>query len=151
MTGGEIKMSGSITGGCLCGAVRYECAAEPVAAGHCHCEDCRRTSGTGHGSHMAVPAAAFALSGEVKTFDKPADSGNVVGRAFCPTCGGAVYSVNSGNKDLVFLRASSLNDLEVFKPQLVVYAAKAASWDLVDPSLPAFEEMPPKEERPIDI
>ncbi len=144
-------MNGSITGGCLCGAVRYECAAEPVAAGHCHCEDCRRTSGTGHGSHMAVPAAAFALSGEVKTFDKPADSGNVVGRAFCPTCGAAVYSVNSGNKDLVFLRASSLNDLEAFKPQLVVYAAKAASWDLVDSSLPAFEAMPPKEERPIDI
>ena len=90
---------------------------------------------------MAVPAAAFTLSGEAKIYEKPADSGNIVGRAFCPTCGSAVYSLNSGNNDLVFLRASSLDDLEVFKPQLVVYAAKAASWDQLDPSLPAFDAM----------
>jgi len=144
-------MNGSITGGCLCGAVHYECTADPIAAGHCHCDDCRRSSGTGHGSHMAVPAAAFTLTGEAKIYEKPADSGNVIGRAFCPTCGSAVYSFNSGNNDLVFLRASSLDDLEVFKPQLVIYAAKAASWDLMDPSLPAFDAMPPKDQRPIDI
>jgi len=100
---------------------------------------------------MAVPATAFTLSGEAKIYEKPADSGNIVGRAFCPTCGSAVYSLNSGAADLVFLRASSLDDPEVFKPQLVVYAAKAASWDLMDPSLPTFDTMPPKEERPIDI
>lgn len=144
-------MSGSITGGCLCGAVRYECAAEPIAAGHCHCEDCRRTSGTGHGSHLAVPAGAVTVTGEAKFYEKPADSGNVVARGFCPTCGGPVYSTNSAVADLLFLRASSLDDPEVFKPQLVVYAAKAASWDLMDPSLPAFDGMPPEEERPIDI
>ena len=89
-------------------------AAEPVAAGHCHCEDCRRTSGTGHGSHLAVPAAGFTITGEVRFFEKPADSGNVVARGFCPTCGSAVYSLNSGYEDLVFPRASSLDDPEVF-------------------------------------
>lgn len=144
-------MNEPITGGCLCGAVRYECAAEPVAAGHCHCEDCRRSSGTGHCSHLAVPASAFTLSGEVTLYEKPADSGNMVSRGFCPTCGAAVYSLNSGNTDLVLPRASSLDDPEVFKPQLIVYAAKAATWDRMDPNLPAFDAMPPKEERPIDI
>ena len=144
-------MNGSIIGGCLCGAVRYECTAGPIAAGHCHCEDCRRSSGTGHCSHMAVPADAVTITGEVRVYDKPADSGNMIGRAFCPTCGAAVYSTNSSNTDLVFLRASSLDDLEAFKPQLIVYAAKAASWDLMDSSLPAFDGMPPKEDRPLDI
>ena len=144
-------MTGSITGGCLCGAVRYECTADPIAAGHCHCDDCRRASGTGHGSHLAVPAAAVSFSGETKIYDKPADSGNMVGRAFCPTCGSAVYSLNSAVTDLVFLRASSLDDLEVFKPQIIVYAAKAASWDHMDSTLTAFDGMPPKEERPIDL
>ena len=41
-------MSVPFEGGCLCGAVRYTCNAEPVFAGHCHCVDCRRSSGTGH-------------------------------------------------------------------------------------------------------
>ena len=140
-------MSESITGGCLCGAVRYECAAEPVAAGHCHCEDCRRTSGTGHGSHLAVPAAAVTISGEAKFYEKPADSGNVVARGFCPTCGGPVYSTNSAVADLLFLRASSLDDPNAVTPRASVYASRAPKWDPIDPSLPAFAEMPTQAER----
>jgi hypothetical protein len=46
------------------------------------------------------------------------------------------------------LRASSLDDLEVFKPQFVVYASRAASWDRLDPNLPTFAEMPPAEKMP---
>jgi len=65
--------------------------------------------------------------------------------------GGPVHSTNSGMADMLFLRASSLDDPEAFKPQLIVFAAKAPSWDHMDPSLPAFDAMPPKEERPIDI
>ena len=65
----------AIEGGCLCGAVRYSCA-EESGGGHCHCDDCRKTSGTGHGSHMIVPEAAFTLSGDVRFFDKAADSGD---------------------------------------------------------------------------
>ncbi|RYD89156.1 MAG: aldehyde-activating protein, partial [Sphingomonadales bacterium] len=35
------------TGGCLCGAVRYEAAGEPIVSGHCYCSDCRKASGSG--------------------------------------------------------------------------------------------------------
>ncbi len=139
------------SGGCLCGAARYESMGEPVVSGHCYCDDCRRASGTGHCSHIGVPKQAFAVTGETRTFEKPADSGNVVGRVFCPTCGAAVYSLNSGMADLVFIRASSLDDPEVFQPQMIVYAARAASWDHLDPALPAFDEMPPPGDMPIDV
>lgn len=137
-----------IEGGCLCGAVRYRCTAEPMIAGHCHCNDCRRTSGTGHGSHMAVPEVAFSIDGEVKTYERPADSGNMVHRKFCPNCGGPVYSTNSGMPGVVVIRASSLDDQEHFKPQLIVYAERAASWDLMDSNLPSFATMPPEETVP---
>lgn len=129
-------------GGCLCGAVRYVSDGEPMMAGHCHCTDCRRSSGTGHASHLVVPAASVRVSGKVTTYAAPADSGAIVTRAFCPTCGAPVYSTNNGNPDAIFLRASSLDDLEVFQPQMVVYAARAASWDMTDPALPRFEKMP---------
>lgn len=136
-------MTQAFTGGCLCGAVRYTCSAEPSIAGHCHCEDCRRSSGTGHSSHLAVPRNAVAMTGEVKAYARAADSGNVISRYFCPTCGSALYSANPGMPEMVFLRASSLDDLEVFKPQMHVYVSRAASWDHRREGLPAFERMPP--------
>lgn len=130
-------------GGCLCGAVRYVCDGEPVMAGHCHCLDCRRSSGTGHASHMAVPAPSVRITGEVARYVSPADSGALVTRAFCPTCGSPVFSTNAGQEGLIFLRASSLDDPEVFEPQMVVYASRAASWDHMDAALPSFAVMPP--------
>lgn len=135
----------AITGGCLCEQVRYECR-EEAGGGHCHCSDCRRSSGTGHCSHMIVPETAFTIRGKVKFFDKPADSGNIISRGFCPDCGSPVYSKNSGMDGMVFVRASSLDDLEAFKPQMVVYTNRAASWDHMDTGLPRFAAMPTPEE-----
>lgn len=133
----------TFSGGCLCGAVRYTCSAEPMMAGHCHCDDCRRTSGTGHCSHMAVPEDGLTINGDTKAYERAADSGHVVARHFCPTCGAAVFSRNSSMPGMTFLRASSLDDLEVFKPQMHVYASRAASWDQPGGGLPTFEKMPP--------
>lgn len=136
-------MSKGFQGRCLCGAIHYECSAEPVVAGHCQCVDCRRTSGSGHSSHMAVPRTALTISGEAAIYEKAADSGNKVSRAFCPRCGSPLYSLNAATPDLVFLRASSLDDLGVFQPQMVVYASRAAAWDRLDQTLQHFDEMPP--------
>src|SRR5262245_35031683 len=132
------------TGGCLCGAVRYESSADPAMMGHCHCVDCRRSSGTGHSSHLLVPEGAVKISGKLASYDRAADSGNVVTRGFCPVCGSAILSRNSASPGIVFLRASSLDDLEIFKPQVVVYASRAASWDAIAGGLPSFPAMPPQ-------
>jgi hypothetical protein len=139
----KTTMSASFEGGCLCGAVRYTCGAEPVVAGHCHCVDCRRSSGTGHCSHLGVPREAVTISGEVSLYERPADTGNMVSRAFCPSCGAPIYSTNSKMPEMLFVRASSLDDPEVFKPQMIVYASRAPSWDTMDSELPAFDEMAP--------
>lgn len=129
-------------GGCLCGAVRYE-GSEPKGGGHCHCVDCRKSSGTGHCSHMVVAENSFHVAGEVRFFDAPTDAGNRVSRGFCPTCGSAIYSTNTSMQGMVIVRASSLDDPDIFTPEMVVYTKRAPNWDLVDPTLPSFEEMPP--------
>lgn len=136
-------MTQTFTGGCLCGAVSYTCSAEPAMAGHCHCEDCRRSSGSGHSSHLAVPEVSVSLTGGISAYARPANSGNIVTRHFCPTCGAALFSTNSAMPGMTFLRASSLDDLEVFKPQMHVFISRAASWDYRHGELPAFDEMPP--------
>ncbi|MPZ56347.1 MAG: aldehyde-activating protein [Rhizobiales bacterium] len=135
-------MMAKFSGGCLCGAVRYESEMDPVVAGHCHCNDCRRSSGTGHCSHLGLPEPGFRVSGALRFYDAPADSGNIVSRGFCPTCGSPIYSTNSAMRGMIFLRASSLDDPEVFKPQMVVYTKRAPSWDAIAGGLPSFEAMP---------
>jgi hypothetical protein len=131
-----------ITGGCECGALRYECSAVPIMAGHCHCRSCQKASGTGHSSHLMVPRAAVRISGEASFYERPADSGNTVRRAFCPTCGVQVYGESSGFPDMLVLRAGSLDEPDRFRPDARVYAADAPSWDHMDPALPSFAGMP---------
>ena len=135
-------MSQSISGGCACGAIRYECSAEPVIAGHCQCRQCQHDSGTGHGSHVGVPATALRVSGEPRFYESKADSGNTISRGFCTTCGAPVLSRNSGMTEMVFLRAGSLDDPCLFKPTMVVFTESGHDWDTLDPSLPRFERMP---------
>jgi hypothetical protein len=137
-------MAQGFSGRCLCGAVHYESTADPQLVGQCHCIDCRKTSGTDHGTHLIIPEYAFTITGTLKFYDHPADSGNIVSRGFCPECGAAIYSRNSAMKGVVFVRASSLDDLEIAKPNMIVYASRAPSWSQLDPEVPTYAGMPEK-------
>lgn len=112
-------------------------------AGHCHCIDCRKSSGTGHCTHAMVPEMSYSVSGKLASYAHPADTGNAVERFFCPVCGCAIHSINSGMPGLVAIRASSLDDPNVVAPQMIVFASRAPSWDVMDAALPSFAEMPP--------
>jgi hypothetical protein len=135
-------MTERISGGCLCGAVRYECRAEPQFAGHCQCRDCQKDTGTGHSSHLGVPAGALGVSGELRHYDTTAESGNVSTRGFCPICGSPMLFKTSGFADLIFLTAGSLDDHSLFEPGMVVFTDSAQSWDHIDPALQRFPRMP---------
>ena len=130
------------SGGCLCGAIRYRADCGPQMMGDCFCLDCRKSSGAAHCSHIGIPKSAVKITGEVSGFDKPADSGNIVTRCFCPNCGAPVYSLNSGMSDFLFLRASSLDDPEIFVPQVTVYTSRAPSWGRIDSKAKSFDGMP---------
>jgi hypothetical protein len=130
-------------GGCLCGAIRYEIAAEPMFGGQCQCRDCQHETGGGHTNFMAFPAKALKLTGTPRFYEVKADSGNVMRRGFCPTCGSPVLGTTSGLPDVTTISAASLDDPSVFKPQFVCYTSGAHAWDLVDPAVPSFPKMPP--------
>lgn len=132
-----------IKGGCLCGQVHYEISAEPIMSGHCHCLDCQKNSGSGHTEHVMFPKAAVKITGKFSEFKSKADSGNTVTRAFCPSCGSPVYAASSGMPDMMTVRAGTLEDPEVFKPQVAVYAIRRHSWDHMDATVPSFDRMPP--------
>src|SRR6478735_7483669 len=137
-------MTDCYTGGCACGAVRYEIMAEPIFMNHCQCRDCQQTSGTGHGSYLTFPARAqVKLAGRATHWDTVADSGNVKTRGFCAACGAPVYLTFAAMPDLFTVHAASLDDPGRYKPQAVTYGVRGHAWDSLDTGLPKFDKMPP--------
>jgi hypothetical protein len=136
-------MSAHYTGGCACGALRYDIADEPVFSNHCQCRDCQHASGTGHASYLTFPARErVALTGEAREWKVAADSGNVKHQGFCPTCGSPVYLTFAAMPAVFTINAASLDDPARFKPQLVTYGVRALPWDTLDPAVPVVDKMP---------
>jgi hypothetical protein len=103
-------MARQFTGGCLCGRVRYECSADPILMGNCHCRDCQKASGGAYEPDIGRPAAALKITGPVKYYDTKADSGNMLSRGFCPECGASLFGRTSAVPDLAMITAGSLDD-----------------------------------------
>jgi hypothetical protein len=135
-------MTKSLEGGCLCGAVRYRTEAEPMVVGNCYCVDCRKGGSTSHATHVGIPEDSLVLEGQLSFYDRPADSGSVVSRGFCPKCGSGVMSLNNGMAGIAMLRGSSLDGPNAITPQFSVYTSRAPVWARIDPALPSFAEMP---------
>ena len=137
-------MTQTRTGGCLCGAIRYELTAEPVFSLLCHCRDCQRQSGSGYIAAMRVPVAGFRIvEGAPKLYRRPADSGNQVGRAFCGDCGTALYVQVDTRPDIIGLRAPTLDDPSGFRPEADIFVKSAQPWDHMDPARPKHATYPP--------
>lgn len=137
-------MSEPYTGGCTCGAVRYQVSGEPMMMNECRCRQCQRDSGTGHGSHLTFAGADVNIEGTAAQYEVAGENGTRKSRAFCPTCGAPVYLTLPDIPEVFVISAASLDEPERYRPQLIMWTAAGQPWDPVDPTLPAFAKMPPQ-------
>lgn len=136
-------MTQTYAGGCACGAIRYEMRGEPVFQNHCHCLECRRRSGAGHGSYLTFARRAeMTVTGEARTWRVAGDTGAEKVHAFCPTCGTPVYLTFAAAPDAIAIHAGGLDDPDLFRPQAITYGVRAPAWDVMDPALQTFQRMP---------
>lgn len=135
-------MAAPFTGGCLCGAIRYECSAEPFAIGNCHCRDCQRSGGSAFVPGLFVLQDTLTIMGEVKYYDVKAESGNMMSRGFCPHCGTPLFGVSTSVPGVIGIRAGSLDDPSWYRPAMDFYTASAQPWDYMNPDLPKFPTLP---------
>jgi hypothetical protein len=136
-------MSAPFSGGCACGAIRYECTAEPLLSLNCHCRDCQRETGSAFAPILGVLKAAFTLTqGSPKSFDLTADSGQTTRRAFCAECGSPLFGQPGSRPDMVTIRVGSLDDPSEFRPGRDIYTASAQPWDYMNPDLPKDPKLP---------
>jgi hypothetical protein len=131
-----------ITGGCLCGSLRYEAQGEPQFAGYCYCEDCRKASGSGFVGFMGFPASALRFRGDAVTHTLTQSDGRKSERNFCPHCGGLVYGGVRGKASEHTIYAGSLDDPSRFKPRIAIFNSQRPAWVPLPQGVAVFERMP---------
>ena len=137
-------MSEIITGGCLCGSVRYEYTGRLEKASYCHCDDCRRDTGGPY--TVGVPAKADALriiSGRIKGYTSTGDSGKEITRQFCPECGSPLFTRSQLHPDSVWIKAGSLDKPQSIKPTHQLWTQCAVPWAYIPDNLPTFPRSGP--------
>ena len=130
------------SGGCLCGALRYEAKGEPLFAGHCYCADCRKASGSGFIPFMGFASSAVQFSGQTRIFRSKAANGGDAVRNFCPICGSLVFGGEVGKDDPHTIYAGSLDDSSSFRPTIAIFTRNRPIWAVIPPDLTIFEAMP---------
>lgn len=101
------------TGGCLCGAVRFEYDGDLLFAGHCHCQSCRRQTASAFTTFLGVPNGAWAWTGEAPAVYESSPGQK---RYFCRTCGAPAAYTSSRWSDEIHFYAALLDEPQDFKP-----------------------------------
>ena len=124
-----------ITGGCLCGAIRYETISEPSFQCLCYCTDCQTVSGAAGYAAYGVPLDSLVITqGDPAAYDVQADSGRMNSRRFCPTCGTRSYALLE-EMGLVTVNGLTLDNREHFQPGMIHMPESAPAWCQLDEKL----------------
>ena len=123
------------SGGCACGAVRYEVSGKPGFSFFCHCDRCQKATGTGHAPGMKVERENLTYVGDLASYEVEADSGFAASHQFCPKCGSPVFSSTKRFPEGISVYVGSLDDPSIFDPTHVLCANSVQPWDHVDPDL----------------
>jgi hypothetical protein len=134
----------AVTGGCLCGAVRYTIAADaPLGARLCWCRVCQYI-GAGSGSANTVFLKKdISVSGPMTDYVRTADSGATMHRRFCAQCGTPMFSEAEERPQHIVVRGGTLDDPNLAKPSAILWAPMAPTWACFDPALPTYEGQAP--------
>jgi hypothetical protein len=118
-----------MTGGCPCGAIRYEIASFPLLLYTCNCTDCQKASGSAFALNMPVLAKDFhILQGEPKGWHHLSPKGVPVTSRFCGDCGGRIYGERAKRPEIVNLRAGTLDDTSWMVPLAHFFTRSAQPW-----------------------
>ena len=131
-----------ITGGCLCGALRYRVEGEPKLQGLCHCRNCQRLGGGGHVGWLCFDEAAVTIEGPTRPYATTGGSGALATRFSCPTCHAIVYGTAEVMPGLTNVYAGSLDDTARFKPTMAIFTRSRPAWDDSSRGLECYETVP---------
>ena len=137
---GEREGAAPLTGGCMCGTVRWELSEPPIGSAYCHCKRCQRRTGSSVSVSALSRAEAFQVTaGEEAIRHYAPETG--WHKYFCGECGSALFTRNPDDDAVVGLRMGGFDDDPGVRPAFHQFTAYAPAWAPVpDDGLPRFEE-----------
>jgi hypothetical protein len=139
-------MATTVSGRCLCGQVRYEYAGPVGPANYCHCEDCRRCTGSAFNIGVRFEAAALRMLGAApKGFTKRGDSGGELTRHFCSECGSPIFTASPKHPEFVYVKAGTLDDPSLVQPASQIWLDSSVPWGRIAPELTSYAKGRPPE------
>lgn len=131
-----------LTGGCLCGDVRYSIADVPIRQAICHCRHCQRQSGSAFSALLIVPPTALNVQGETAVYRDQGDSGATVDRHFCSRCGSPILTALPTRPDVRFIKAGTLDDPNIMAPDVHAWCESAWPSTLIPDDVRSFPKSP---------
>lgn len=122
--------------------VTFEARGKPVIVAQCHCQECRRLSGTGHSIGAMFEKSDVTVQGKLGEFKYTSANGSQVTKAFCPTCASPIYGTNTNAPDHLTLSLGTMNDAENLTVEVVIFDRDAPHWDQLGPDVMRFDTQP---------
>ena len=130
------------TGSCLCGSVNYKSNSDPLVIQNCHCDQCRKATGSVYLTNLFIKEENFEITGEVNNYTHLSDAGNNMTKYFCPNCGSQVFGKNSGRPGIITIRAGTVNEKDIIKPIRNLFLKSKVPTTPINSNLEACEGMP---------
>ena len=135
-------LSESVTGSCLCGAVKFEVRPPFSAFRYCHCTRCRKASGSAHASNLFVPQGEFAwMAGENLVNHYKVPTAKTFAVSFCTRCGSRVPHLIRERSEFL-IPAGLLDNDPVVRPDNAIFWGSRAPWYVEPQSIQKFDERP---------
>jgi hypothetical protein len=136
-------MTGPLTGGCNCGAVRFEITEPLLSARYCHCTRCQRRTGAAASANAAVLPGSFrVLQGEAALKAWAPPDGHE--KWFCGECGSAIFTRDPDDHSKVGVRMGAIDGDPGIRPEFRQFVTYAAAWEPIpDDGLPRYPERKP--------
>jgi hypothetical protein len=133
-----------LTGGCACGAVRFELSEPPATASYCHCTRCQHRTGTAASANASVVPGSFRLISGSDHLGTWSPEGGFH-KIFCTSCGAALYSQSPSDPEIVGVRLGAFDRDPGVRPAYRQFVAYAAPWEPIpDDGLPRHPEGRPR-------
>jgi hypothetical protein len=135
-------MKKNYTGKCLCGDVTYVANGQPIVVAQCHCQECRRLSGTGHSVGAMFLSKAVVLNGRLSEFKYTSGKNSEVTKAFCVNCGSPIYGTNTRMPHHLTLTLGTMDDAGGLDVEVVIFERDKTHWDQLGEDVNSFATQP---------
>ena len=136
-----MKNNQSLTGGCICGQVKYQIIDKPLFTQACHCKDCKVLTGSSYVVNSSILENTLIVEGEVSSTELKAGSGASYKTYFCTKCGTYVYADYDSAVGRLTVRTKTLDNSEKFPPQVHIFTKDKDPWLNLSEDVICFKEM----------